>query len=60
MLSQCVATVMYLVSNRGKSFRPAFEKLGGLGALTRVPFMALTATASPETQDAIVNSQDKK
>ena len=48
--------VSIFVLNRGESFRPAFEKLGGLRALTNVPFMALTATASAETQDVIVKS----
>ena len=34
----------------------AFKKLGGLRALTSVPFMALTATASPKTQSDIMES----
>lgn len=34
----------------------SFMKLGGLRALTNVPFMALTATASKETQTAICDS----
>ena len=34
----------------------AFQKLGGLRALTTAPFMALTATASPETELFITES----
>ena len=34
----------------------AFQKLGGLRALTTAPFMALTATASPETELLITES----
>ena len=41
---------------RGKAFRPAFAKIGGLRALAQAPFMALTATASPETQEVIMKS----
>lgn len=43
-------------SYRGQDFRTAFSKLGGLRALTDVPFMALTATASSEVQSSIENS----
>ena len=40
----------------GNDFRRAFSILGGLKALTSVPLMALTATASPETQEIISQS----
>ena len=40
--------------NRGSDFRLSFAELGRLRALTSVPFMALTASAPPETQDFIV------
>ena len=38
---------------RGESFRPKFDKIGGLA---NVPFVALTATASDTTYTAIVRS----
>ena len=42
-----------MLLSRGGDFRTAFQKLGGLRALTTAPFMALTATASPATQQTI-------
>ena len=39
---------------RGDDFQVAFKKLGGLRALTSVPFMALTTTASPKTRSDII------
>ena len=45
---------------RGKDFRPAFANIGGLRALTDVPFMALTASASADTESAIVKSLQLK
>ena len=41
---------------RGNDFRQAFSRIGGLRALTTVPFMALTASAPPKTQDEICSS----
>lgn len=41
---------------RGDDFRVAFKKLGSLRALTPVPFMALTATASPHSKSVIIES----
>ena len=41
---------------RGKKFRTAFGKVGGLRAVTRAPFMALTATASSDVQSEIEQS----
>ena len=45
-----------LFTFRGKDFRTAFAKIGRLRALTNAPFMALTATASPDVQDSISQS----
>ena len=45
-----------IISLRGKDFRTAFSKIGGLRAVTSVPFMALTATASSTTQKLISQS----
>lgn len=43
--------------NRGKDFRKSFSDIGGLRALTgRVPFIALTASATVDTQHKIVSS----
>ena len=42
--------------NRGCDFRTSFSKIGNLRALTKVPFMALTATASQDTQTIIMQS----
>ena len=44
-----------MVTNRGSNFRSSFAELGGLRALTDVPFIALTALAPPEI-DLIVQS----
>lgn len=44
------------MSVRGKDFRTSFDKIGGLRALTDVPFMALTASAPSDVRDAIVSS----
>ena len=41
---------------RGAQFHRAFERIGGLRALTKVPFMALTASAPPIVEDKIINS----
>ena len=42
--------------HRGPQFRRAFARIGGLRALTKVPFMALTASAPPTVEDKIINS----
>ena len=53
----CYAFNQFLTSvGRGSDFRPPFSKLGGLGAHTNVPFMALTVTSSEATQSMIVKS----
>ena len=41
---------------RGPTFRTAFQKLGGLRAITKAPIMALTASAPPAFEREIVNS----
>ena len=41
---------------RGESFRKAFRNLGGLRALTGVPFSAMTASAPPHIEAEIVSS----
>ena len=41
---------------RGRDFRTAFDKLGGLRALTDAPFMALTASAPADVQSKIIES----
>ena len=46
--------------NRGKDFRPAFANIGGLRALTDVPFMASTASATADTESTIVKSMQLK
>ncbi len=38
---------------RGKNSRPAYDKIGGLRALTKAPFICLTATAPPEVRSEI-------
>ena len=38
---------------RGETFRRAFQHIGGLRALTKAPFMALTASAPPEIEREI-------
>ena len=45
-----------LCVHRGHDFRTAFDKLGGLRALTDAPFMALTASAPANTQSKIIES----
>ncbi|KAK9817749.1 hypothetical protein WJX72_001612 [[Myrmecia] bisecta] len=47
----------HCVSEWGHDFRPEYRKLGELRRfLPEVPFMALTATATPKVQDDIVTS----
>lgn len=53
----CSSHVVLLHSSgRGKDFRTDFEKIGGLRALTSVPFIALTASAPPDVRATIVRS----
>lgn len=54
----CVYTpyAYHLILPRGGDFRTCFRKLGGLWALTDVPFMALTATAPPGIKATICAS----
>ena len=41
---------------RGSDFRTSFNSIGGLRALTDVPFMALSASAPPLVAKTIVDS----
>ena len=41
---------------RGSDFRTSFKKIGGLRALTGVPFMALSASAPPPVVKSIVEA----
>ena len=47
---------VYYFVYRGRNFRPSFEKIGGLKALTNAPVMALTASASSSIQQTIASS----
>ena len=47
---------MISMSFRGTDLRPSFNQLGNLRAIIKSPFMALTATASQRTCNAIVGS----
>ena len=47
---------MQILFVRNKTFRADFDRIGGLRALTSVPFMALTALAPPDIQATIVTS----
>ena len=51
MVSVCIVTVVECVRDiplhRGVEFRKSFKRIGELRALVDVPFMALTASASP-------------
>ena len=42
--------------DRGHDFRKAFSKIGSLRAMTKVPFMALTASAPSGIQTEIISS----
>ena len=44
-----ISAVLY----RGETFHKAFQHIGGLCALTKAPFMALTASAPPEIETEI-------
>ena len=46
----------YAMNYRGSDLRQAFSRIGGLRALTSVPFMALTASAPPTIQAEICSS----
>ena len=41
---------------RGEKFCQAFKRIGGLRALTKVPFMTLTASAPVSVQKDIIQS----
>ena len=45
-----------MINHRGAELRPMFKKLGDLRAHTKVPFMALTATASESSAKVISES----
>ena len=47
---------MLLTHFRGPEFRKAFKRIGGLRALTKVPFMCLTASAPPAIEAEILES----
>ena len=51
-----VIIVMLLTDFRGPDFRKAFKRIGGLRALTKVPFMCLTASAPPAIEAEILES----
>ena len=56
-LAYFVIDEAHCVSDWGNDFRPEYKKLGELRELTRgVSWAALTASASPETEQEIVNS----
>lgn len=59
-ISECVVPchnlVLVCTLNRGDNFRPSFSLLGGLRALVKAPFMALTASAPPSVQSEISSS----
>ena len=42
--------------SRGPTFRRAYKQIGGLRALTKAPFMALTGSAPPATAAEILRS----
>ena len=50
-------SILYLLfTTRGADFRRAFSKLGGLRAVTNLPFMALIATAPPHVEAELISS----
>ena len=51
-----IQTRYHALSCRGPKFQTAFQKLGGLRAVTKAPIMALTASAPPAFEREIVNS----
>jgi len=51
----CISN-FFLLFNRGSNFREAFNKIGSLKALSKAPFMALTASAPPAFVKEIVTS----
>ena len=54
-IHNAVATHFIKQSNRGSDFRLAFRRIGGLRALTKVPFMSLTASAPADVEADIVS-----
>ena len=52
VLSESYISIIY----RGSDFRTSFKHIGGLRALTDVPFMALSASAPPLVTDSIIHS----
>ena len=52
-LVHAIGTSISDVLYRGETFRKAFQHIGGLRALTKAPFMALTASAPPEIEREI-------
>ena len=51
-----IKTRYHVLFCRGPKFRTAFQKLGGLQAITKAPTMALMASAPPAFEREIVNS----
>ena len=47
LYSTCDDIIINFYDSRGKNFRPPYDKIGGLRALTKAPFICLTATAPP-------------
>ena len=52
-----VQTRYHVLFCRGPKFRTAFQKLGGLQAITKAPTMALMASAPPAFEREIVVRQ---
>ena len=48
--------MLLIICLRGSDFRESFSRLGGLRALTKAPFMALTASAPPDVEAVILSS----
>ncbi len=44
------------LKSRGADFRTSFERIGGLRALTKAPFLSLTASAPPDVECHIISS----
>lgn len=53
-----IAPIKVHLFHRGQDFRTAFKMIGGLRALVRAPFMALSASAPPDIQAEIIESLD--
>ena len=52
-LVHAIGTSISDVLYRGETFRKAFQHIGGLRALTKAPFMALTASEPPKRDKSL-------